>query len=113
LSPLAYAGWVGIFITALNLMPISQLDGGHVLYALLRQKAYPVTTGLLLLAIAAVIFTGTYQWALMLTLLGIIGPNHPPTADDNVPLGTTRIVLGWLTLAFIILGFTPTPFIGM
>ena len=45
----------------------------------------------------------------MLILLLIMGPVHPPTADDDEPLGIVRIVLGWLTLAFIIIGFTPTP----
>ncbi len=110
LGPLGYAGWVGIFITALNLMPISQLDGGHVLYALLRRKAHIVASLLLAAAIVAVLMTGNYQWSLMLFLLILIGPNHPPTADDNVPLGTPRIILGWITLAFVIIGFTPTPF---
>ncbi len=111
LGPLGYAGWVGVFITALNLMPISQLDGGHVIYALLRRKAHVVTTMLLALAILAVLLTGYYQWSLMLFLLILIGPNHPPTHDDNVPLGTGRVILGWLTLCFVFVGFTPTPFI--
>jgi membrane-associated protease RseP (regulator of RpoE activity) len=110
LHALGYAGWVGVFITALNLMPISQLDGGHVLYALLRRKAHIVATLLLGLAILAVLLTQNYQWSLMLFLLILIGPNHPPTANDNVPLGNGRIVLGWLTLAFVIVGFTPRPF---
>jgi hypothetical protein len=48
----------------------------------------------------------------MLMLLFLMGPKHPPTADDTVPLGTGRIILGWLTLAFVILGFTPQPFSG-
>jgi membrane-associated protease RseP (regulator of RpoE activity) len=110
LAPLAYAGWVGMFITALNLIPISQLDGGHVLYALLRRKAHIVASLLLTAAIVAVLVTQNYQWSLMLFLLVLIGPNHPPTADDSVALGTPRIILGWLTLAFVIIGFTPTPF---
>ena len=47
----------------------------------------------------------------MLLLLMMIGPNHPPTADDNVPLSPARTILGWLTLLFVIIGFTPTPFL--
>lgn len=109
--PLGFAGWVGMFITALNLIPIGQLDGGHVLYALLREKARIVAWTLLFAAFAAVIIGGRYEWSLMLLLLVMIGPSHPPTADDTVPLGTGRIILGWLTLAFVIVGFTPTPFI--
>lgn len=108
--PLAYAGWVGVFITALNLIPISQLDGGHVLYALLREKSHIVAWTILGAAFVAVVLTGRYEWSLMLFLLIMIGPSHPPTANDNMELGTGRIILGWLTLCFVIIGFTPTPF---
>ena len=111
LHPLAYAGWVGIFITALNLIPISQLDGGHILYSLLRERARPVATMLLGLAIAAVLFWGYWGWTLMILLLLLIGPAHPPTANDSVPLGTGRYLLGWLSLLFVLVGFTPTPFV--
>ena len=110
LHPLAYAGWVGILITALNLFPIGQLDGGHVLYALLRRKAHLVASILLGAAVAAAILTQNYQYGLMLVLLLVIGPHHPPTSNDDMPLGTGRIILGWLTLMFVIVGFTPTPF---
>jgi membrane-associated protease RseP (regulator of RpoE activity) len=111
LHPMAYAGWVGVFITALNLVPIGQLDGGHVLYALLRRKAYPITSFLLLAAMVGVLVTQNYGWLLMLFLLSMMGPNHPPTGDDDIPLGTFRTVLGWVTLLFVLIGFTPTPFV--
>jgi len=111
LHPTAFAGWVGLLITALNLLPIGQLDGGHVLYGLLRTKAHRVALLLLLAAAGAVLWFELWGWTLMLLLLAIMGPIHPPTANDNVPLGPARIVLGWLTLAFIFIGFTPTPFI--
>ena len=48
----------------------------------------------------------------MLLLLAFMGPMHPPTANDEAPLGTGRTILGWLTLAFVIIGFTPRPFTG-
>jgi membrane-associated protease RseP (regulator of RpoE activity) len=110
-GPMAFAGWVGLLITSLNLMPIGQLDGGHVLYALLRQKANRIATLLLYSAVVVVAldFKQLYVWMLMLILLIVMGPVHPPTADDSEPLGVVRTVLGWLTLAFIIIGFTPTP----
>jgi len=111
IGPIGMAGWVGLLITALNLMPIGQLDGGHVLYGLLREKAHYIATGLLLAAIAAVIISGTVAWSLMLFLSVLMGPKHPPTADDTVPLGRVRIALGWAMLAFVIIGFTPEPFI--
>ncbi len=111
LHPIAFAGWVGLFVTALNLVPIGQLDGGHILYALLRTKAHFVANGLVVLAMLAMALTGNYTYAFMLILIVLIGPSHPPTANDDMPLGTGRIVLGWLTLAFIFIGFTPTPFL--
>ena len=110
LHPVAFAGWVGIFITALNLFPIGQLDGGHVLYALLRQRAHALAKGLLLAAAVAVVFWGYWGWTLMLLLLVWMGPVHPPTANDNVSLGAGRTVLGWASLLFVPLGFTPLPF---
>jgi membrane-associated protease RseP (regulator of RpoE activity) len=112
-GPLARAGLVGLFITALNLFPIGQLDGGHVLYALLRRKAHVVAT-ILLTAAAVMVVWHIDQlggWMLMIFLLAMMGPRHPPTANDDVPLGTGRIILGWLTLAFLLIGFTPTPII--
>ena len=109
IGPMAFAGWVGLLITSLNLIPIGQLDGGHVLYALLRDKANRVASFLLFLAVFLVAWKGLYGWMLMLVLLLIMGPIHPPTADDSEPLGIGRIVLGWLSLAFIVIGFTPNP----
>ena len=110
LHPIAFAGWVGLLITALNLMPIGQLDGGHVLYGLVREKAHFVAKFLLFGALAAMIFFGYWGWMLMVFLLIMIGPEHPPTANDNVRLGPVRTALGWAMLAFIPIGFTPVPF---
>jgi membrane-associated protease RseP (regulator of RpoE activity) len=108
--PIAFAGWVGMFITALNLIPIGQLDGGHVLYAILRRGAYPVAIVLLALAVLGMVVSNNWGWGLMIGLLAFMGPFHPPTADDEPPLGTGRTILGWLTLCFVVLGFTPNPF---
>jgi membrane-associated protease RseP (regulator of RpoE activity) len=113
LNPFLWAGWVGLLVTSLNLIPIGQLDGGHVLYALMRKRAHRVATWLLFAAAVAVIVFGYVWWILMLVLLMLMGPKHPPTAGDHVPLGTWRYVLGWLTLAFIAIGFTPKPFIAI
>ena len=109
LSIMAHAGWVGLLITSLNLFPIGQLDGGHILYGLLRDRARPVATLVLLGAIAAVFYFKMLWWLVMLFLLVLMGPGHPPTTNDNVPLGPWRMMLGWLTLAFLPFGFTPTP----
>ena len=107
--PIAFAGWVGLLITSINLVPIGQLDGGHILYGMFRKKAHLISTALLVAAIWASIHFWLPTWWLMLGLVSFMGPRHPPTADDSVPLGTWRYVLGFATLAFIILGFTPEP----
>jgi hypothetical protein len=60
-------------------------------------------------AIAAMIVVRLPEWTVMIILLLFMGPRHPPTADDDVPLGAARIVLGWLTLAFVVVSFTPRP----
>jgi membrane-associated protease RseP (regulator of RpoE activity) len=109
LTPLVFAAWVGVFITSLNLIPVGQLDGGHILYALLRRKAYPVAIGCLALAIGYMIFQKNHTYALLVVLLSLMGPFHPPTGNDDEPLGWPRIILGWVTLSFIIIGFTPDP----
>ncbi len=113
--PFGFAAWVGLLITSLNLLPVGQLDGGHVLYALLRNRAATVASVILAGVTAAVIYGtirhGYPQWLLMLFLLFLMGPAHPPTGNDHARLGPVRVVLGWLTLAFIFVGLTPTPII--
>lgn len=106
-----FAGWVGVFITALNLMPVGQLDGGHILYTLVGRKAHFVAYGVLAAALVWMAVTRQFHYALIVLLIFAFGPKHPPTANDQAPLGLARIVLGWLTLAFIVIGFTPTPIV--
>lgn len=115
LTPIVFAGWVGIFITGLNLIPIGQLDGGHILYTLLLRKSHLVARGLFFFALFMVLFGGMFfnagygSWGVMLFLIWMMGIRHPPTANDRVPLGWPRVLLGWATLAFIFVGFVPSP----
>lgn len=109
LTPLLFAGWVGIFITALNLMPIGQLDGGHILYTLIGRKAHWVALGIVAGALAWMIIRQDPSFALMIGLLLAFGLKHPPSADDTAPIGPVRTILGWLTLGFVLIGFTPIP----
>ena len=109
INPMLFAGWVGIFITALNLIPIGQLDGGHILYTLIGRRSHIVAIVLLVSAVVFMLLSGYPSYLLMVLLLFLMGPRHPPTADDNVPLGLPRIILGWLTLSFILIGFTLIP----
>ncbi len=109
MTPLLHAGWVGILVTALNLIPIGQLDGGHILYGLIRRKAHLVAVSLLGLALSWMVFSGNWSYGVIVFMLLAMGPRHPPTRDDSVKLGAFRTILGWLTLGFIVLGFTANP----
>jgi membrane-associated protease RseP (regulator of RpoE activity) len=107
--PVGFAAWVGLLVTSINLMPIGQLDGGHISYGMFRKKAHAASMAVLVLAISASIFLHLTSWWLMLGLITMLGTRHPPTADDSVPLGAGRYVLGILTLAFLLVGLTPAP----
>jgi Zn-dependent protease len=109
LHPTAFAGWVGILITAMNLLPVGQLDGGHILYTLIGRKAHAVALLVLATGFAMMIWRQDFTFSLLLLLLLLTGPRHPPTANDREPLGWPRHVLGWATLAFLLIGFSPQP----
>ena len=111
MNGLTLAGWVGVFITALNLLPIGQLDGGHLTYTMLGKVAHWIAILLVVGGAVTMYLTGTYSYMLMLVLILVMGTRHPPTRDDTVPLGLHRHIIGWLTLSFLIIGFTPTPII--
>ncbi len=108
LHPVAFAGWAGLFVTALNLLPVGQLDGGHVIYALLGKKSYPVALAAAAAFVLIAIFVN-WAWTLMVLIVFLIGLRHPPTADDHVPLGRARRWLGVASLIFFVLSFTPDP----
>ena len=109
LHPIAFAAWIGFLVTALNLLPVGQLDGGHVAYALFgpyhRQISLACFVFLLLCGLLA--WTGWFIWALLLYILGF---RHPPPYYDWVPLDRRRKLLGVLTMLVLILTFTPAPF---
>ena len=101
------AGWVGMLITGLNMLPISQLDGGHVIYGLFGRRANLVARAFLILAILFIVFGEHYNWTVMLVLVILLGVDHPPTRDDSVKLGWFRRVFGFVSLAIPVLCFTP------
>ena len=103
------AGWVGMFVTGLNMMPVSQLDGGHVIYSLFLRRSRVIARAFLLSAIAFVVLANQIGWTLMIVIITFIGVDHPPTADDHIPLGRPRAILGTLSLAIPLLCFTPYP----
>ena len=103
------AGWVGMLITGLNMLPVSQLDGGHILYALFGPRSKWIARSLLLTAMALVVFTESYNWLLMIVLVTFLGADHPRTYNDQVRIGPLRWCLGAASLAIPVLCFTPVP----
>ncbi len=109
LHPIAFGGWVGLFVTALNLLPISQLDGGHINYALFGRRS-KVVAGIAFLALAILTAIQGFQYVIMLILLWYMGISHPPTMDDSVGLGAGRRRIGVVLWIVFVLCFTPAPF---
>ena len=109
LHPVAFAAWFGIFVTALNLLPIGQLDGGHVAYALFghRQRTVAFTTIPILLVLG---MWGWPGWLLVAGLAGLVGISHPPVLDPETELGRGRRWVGWGAMAMFLVSFSPVPF---
>lgn len=111
LHPVAFAGWVGLLVTAINLFPIGQLDGGHILYAVFGARIRVV--GRIFLALFVVL--GVFFWAgwlLWAVLILILGVKHPPIWDENAALGKWRTIGAALVLIIFVISFTPAPIQG-
>ena len=109
LHPIGYAGWVGLFVTALNLLPVGQLDGGHIVYALFGRRSRRIF--FITIAVMAYIpFFHNPGWLLLLILIVLFGFRHPPPLDDETPLDGRRKVVGGLAFVAFLLSFTPAPF---
>lgn len=109
LSPMGLAAWFGLLLTAINLLPMGQLDGGHALYALLRTRAHRVSRAVHLAMFPLALWSPTWLlWGLLCLLLGARRP-HPPTLDDEAALPGNRTALAWAALATLLLCFTPEP----
>jgi len=109
IHPIGYAGWVGLFVTALNLLPVGQLDGGHILYALFGRRSRT----LYFITLAVMTFITLFYnpgWMLLLVLIILFGFRHPPPLDDETPLDGRRKLLGGVMFLAFFLSFTPTPF---
>jgi membrane-associated protease RseP (regulator of RpoE activity) len=120
LHSVALAGWAGLLVTALNLVPVGTLDGGHVAYGLFGEKArriFPVAIGVLLaLSFLPVLLTFSlgafnYSWLLWVFILFWLGNVRTQPLDDITELGPTRRAIGIFVLALFILLFTPIPLV--
>ncbi len=115
LHPVAFAGWIGLFVTSLNLIPIGQLDGGHVAFAILGRKHRFVSITLVvvlsILGVSALVgasgWEGWLMWAVLMVVLGI---NHPPVIHWEIPLDRRRKVIAFVALFIFIVTFIPSPF---
>jgi membrane-associated protease RseP (regulator of RpoE activity) len=109
MGPLGLAAWFGLLVTALNLMPIGQLDGGHVTYALLRGRAHAISRVASWICVALIYFGPS--WILWAILVRVLGRHHPPTLDDSEPAGGARVLVGVLALLVFVLCFVPDPIV--
>lgn len=111
LHPVAFAGWVGILVTALNLFPIGQLDGGHIFYALFGKNSRKYSRYI----IAAFIFMGIFfyvGWLVWALLISVMGLKHPRIFDEEIPLSPRRKIIAFAVLLIFILSVIPDPIKG-
>ena len=108
LSPAAFAGWVGLLVTMLNLLPLGQLDGGHIIYGLFGRKQHRVSK----LFIAVMIALGFWWpgWWFFGALVFLFGINHPPTLDESIKPTRPARILGVAAIIIFIISFIPVPF---
>jgi membrane-associated protease RseP (regulator of RpoE activity) len=108
LHPVAFAGWLGLFVTALNLLPVGQLDGGHIAYAVFGRRWQKLGWFVIgALALLGFFWLGWPFWAVLATVLGL---RHPPPLDDLTPLSKGDSWLVAAAVLVVVLTFTPTPF---
>jgi membrane-associated protease RseP (regulator of RpoE activity) len=120
LSPVAFAGWVGLFITAFNLFPVGQLDGGHIVYALfgrhhkvIGRATFAVLLGLGVYGIFSYVWelpAGWPGWLFLAFFLSVFGTGHPAPYYPNIPLDSRRRRIGLFSLFVFAVCFTPVPF---
>lgn len=107
LHPMAWAAWWGLLVTALNLLPFFQLDGGHIAFAMFGGLHRRWARRLLaVLVILAAFWPG---WAIWAAILVLVGPEHPPILDERTPLDPRRRVIGWVAVAIFVLSFSVVP----
>jgi Zn-dependent protease len=111
LHPTAFAAWVGILVTALNLLPVGQLDGGHIARALLGNKTRYLSWAVAAILIGlSLLYTGWFLFAMLVILIGV---RHPPPLNDISPLDLKRKLIGVLAFVVLIIAFVPQPMVAI
>jgi membrane-associated protease RseP (regulator of RpoE activity) len=109
LHPVAFAGWLGFFITALNLLPVGQLDGGHIVYGLMgRYQKWIGWIFFVLLFVFGIFWIGWFVWAML--ILWFVKIQHPAPLDDLSGISLRHTIIGCITMVFFVLTFIPNPF---
>lgn len=107
LNPMAFAGWIGLFVTTLNLLPAGQLDGGHIIYALLGRRSRLIPRGVFVVLLGlGVLWQGWFFWAAIILILGF---RHPTLLDEESPLSPGHKVLAMIAGLILIVTFVPVP----
>jgi len=110
LGPVAFAGWLGLVVTALNLLPVGQLDGGHIAYGLLGPTvARRLSLGFLALLAVGGLVLGAHLWMWGLLAWAIAGIDHPPAADERTPVSGPRVVAGVMAAVLLAVILLPLP----
>jgi membrane-associated protease RseP (regulator of RpoE activity) len=109
MNPLLMAGWLGFLITAINMVPVSQLDGGHIAYSILGSR-YRLFAWTLFGVIVLLILTRAQGFLLMAILIFMMGIDHPPALNDLTKVGWPRVLLGLVTFALALTLVTLSPF---
>jgi membrane-associated protease RseP (regulator of RpoE activity) len=111
--PTALAGWFGLLFTMMNLVPVGQLDGGHITYAVIRRASRWVSVVGLLSLGSFMVWYRTASWVLwiviLLVLARLFGWEHPPAEDDELPLDAGRLVVAAILVAIFVVCFMPVP----
>ena len=109
LHPVAFAGWIGLLVTMLNLLPIGQLDGGHIAYAMFGKKQQWIArTSLIALIPLSFISLNWLVWGLLILFL-MRSAQHPPIEDFDIPLSKQNSRIGYICFIIFILCFIPAP----
>ncbi len=110
LGPIAFAGWLGLVVTALNLIPVGQLDGGHVAYALWGRERSRVVGAVVIGAMLALGVVYSPHWLMWGALVWLIaGTSHPPSRNELLPLSPVRRLLAYATLGLLLIIVLPWP----